>query len=174
MQANVRVLHVIGDLAVAGAEMMLLKLVSRSQGPRFKHAVVSMDRDGALLPQFCDAGVEVLSLGWWRSRFRLASIAELRRFVRSFAPAVIQGWMYHSNLLALAARRLAASKAVLAWNIRQTLYDVNNEKKLTQAVIRAGALLSRRPTAIVYNSATSASQHERFGYDASRRQLIPN
>src|SRR5262249_31678736 len=50
----------------------------------------------------------------------------------------------------------------------------DNEKKLTQAVIRAGALLSHRPAAIVYNSATSASQHERFGYDASGRQLIPN
>src|SRR5437867_833703 len=47
MQANVRVLHVIGDLAVAGAEMMLLKLASRSHGARFTHEVVTLDRDGA-------------------------------------------------------------------------------------------------------------------------------
>ena len=174
MQANVRVLHVIGDLAVAGAEMMLLKLASRSHGARFNHAVVTLDRDGALVPQFRNAGIDVHSLGWWRSRVRLASIAALRHHIRGFAPTVIQGWMYHGNLVAYGGRWLSSSHATLVWNIRQTLYDLDNEKRTTSAVIRVGAMLSRRPAAIIYNSATSARQHESFGYEASRHQLIPN
>jgi glycosyltransferase involved in cell wall biosynthesis len=98
----------------------------------------------------------------------------LRARVRDFRPAVVQGWMYHGNLAALVGHWLAGSRAALAWNIRQTLYDLGREKRLTAAVVRAGALLSRRPTAIVYNSTTSAIQHEQLGYESNRRRLIPN
>lgn len=174
MAASVRVLHVITDVAVGGAEMMLLKLASRSHKDRFTHAVVSLDGDGALVWRFRDAGIEVHALGLSPSRVRLAPLATLRARVRDFDPMVIQGWMYHGNLAGLLGRWLAGSRAALAWNIRQTLYDLGDEKRMTAAVIRAGAVLSRRPAAIVYNSAVSARQHEQFGYSPSRRQLIPN
>jgi glycosyltransferase involved in cell wall biosynthesis len=54
------------------------------------------------------------------------------------------------------------------------LYDLKNERLLTRWVIRANAWLSARASAIVYNSHTSARQHEAFGFDASRAQIIPN
>ena len=41
-------------------------------------------------------------------------------------------------------------------------------------MIRTGALLSRLPAAIIYNSETSALQHEQLGYDPRRRRVIPN
>src|SRR5258708_6208084 len=37
-----------------------------------------------------------------------------------------------------------------------------------------GARFSRRPSAIIYNSLTSAGQHEALGYSAARRVIIPN
>ncbi len=174
MATSVRVLHVITGLAVGGAEMMLLKLASRSRGDRLTHAVVSLDLDGTLVPRFRETGIEVHSLGLSRSRARLAPFAALRARVREFDPAVIQGWMYHGNLAGLVGRWLAGSRAALAWNIRQTLYDLANEKRMTAAVIRVGSMLSRQPAAIIYNSATSALQHERLGYEPRSRQLISN
>jgi glycosyltransferase involved in cell wall biosynthesis len=174
MGANLRVMHVITGLAVGGAEMMLLKLVSRTQGKGLSHAVVSLDRDGALVPRFRDAGIGVDSLGLSASPAGAAALGTLRGRIREFDPDVIQGWMYHGNLASLAGRWLSRSRAALAWNIRQTLYDLGREKRMTAAVIRAGARMSRRAEAIIYNSVTSATQHERLGYESSRRQLIPN
>jgi glycosyltransferase involved in cell wall biosynthesis len=174
MATSLRVLHVITGLAVGGAEMMLFKLASHTQGKRLSHAVVSLDRDGALVPRFREAGIDVVSLGLSMSPASLAAFTALRSRVREFDPAVIQGWMYHGNLASLAGRWLSRSRAALAWNIRQTLYDLGHEKRMTAAVIRSGALLSSRPDAIIYNSVTSARQHEQLGYESSRRQLIPN
>jgi glycosyltransferase involved in cell wall biosynthesis len=37
-----------------------------------------------------------------------------------------------------------------------------------------GALLSRRPAAILYNSHISAKQHETLGYHSDKRRIIPN
>jgi len=115
--------------------------------------------------------LEVHSLDASAIRPRLAA---LRACIREFDPALIQGWMYHGNIAATLGRALARSRAPVAWNIRQTLYEVRKEKRLTANFIRAGALLSRLPDAIIYNSTTGAAQHENFGYDSRRRHLIPN
>ena len=167
-------LHIVTDLALGGAEMMLLKLVSRSQPDRFTHSVVSLHSDGSLGPRFREARIEVQSLGMSARWPSVAPLVALRAQVRGFDPVVIQGWMYHGNLAGVIGRWLGGGRAALAWNIRQTLYNLGNEKQMTAAVIRAGAKLSRRPAAIIYNSATSAAQHEQFGYEQKSRMLIPN
>ncbi len=171
MPDRLRVLHVTTGLSIGGAEMMLLKVTSQSDRSRFLHSVVSLGAEGSLAPRFRDAGMEVHSLNISATRPRLAA---LRSRIRTFDPALIQGWMYHGNVAATLGRALARSRAALAWNIRQTLYDLRREKRLTAGVIRTGALLSRLPDAIVYNSSTSAMQHEKLGYDARRHKLIPN
>jgi glycosyltransferase involved in cell wall biosynthesis len=59
--------------------------------------------------------------------------------------------------------------------VRQSLYDLKNEKRGTAAVIRAGAFLSRGgPRRIIYNSRVAARQHEAIGYDARKSVVIPN
>jgi glycosyltransferase involved in cell wall biosynthesis len=111
--------------------------------------------------------------------FRALSILPLAQRI---APQLIQGWMYHGNLMAslaavalrkTAPRNVLGQKPVL-WNIRQTVYDLRRERWLTAKLIRQGARLSSGPAAIIYNSQTSASQHEELGYRAEKRVIIPN
>jgi glycosyltransferase involved in cell wall biosynthesis len=45
---------------------------------------------------------------------------------------------------------------------------------LTAKFIRLGARLSARPNKIIYNSQTSAGQHQNLGYRAEKRVIIPN
>jgi glycosyltransferase involved in cell wall biosynthesis len=45
---------------------------------------------------------------------------------------------------------------------------------LTAKLIRLGARLSAGPAAIIYNSQTSAAQHQELGYRAEKRVIIPN
>jgi glycosyltransferase involved in cell wall biosynthesis len=91
--------------------------------------------------------------------------------------------MYHGNLMAsmaaLALRKSATrdvrgQKPPVIWNIRQTVYDLRRERWLTAKLIRQGARLSSGPAAIIYNSQTSAGQHEKLGYRAEKHVIIPN
>jgi glycosyltransferase involved in cell wall biosynthesis len=176
-----RVMHVITGLSTGGAETMLLKLLSAAS-QRMEHVVVSLGDEGTIGPRIAALGVPVHCLGLKRNApnpFRALSILPLAQRI---APQLIQGWMYHGNLMAslaavalrkTAPRNVLGQKPVL-WNIRQTVYDLRRERWLTAKLIRQGARLSSGPAAIIYNSQTSASQHEELGYRAEKRVIIPN
>jgi len=177
-----RVMHVITGLSTGGAETMLLKLLSAASGS-MEHVVVSLGDEGTIGPRIAALGVPVHCLGLRRNApnpFRALSILPLARRID---PQLIQGWMYHGNLMASmgalalrksARRNVTGQKPPVLWNIRQTIYDLRRERWLTAKLIREGARLSSGPAAIIYNSQTSASQHEELGYRAEKRVVIPN
>ena len=172
--SGLRVLHIINGLGVGGAENMLLKLASAPSSLGVAHEVVSLDNGGPLLTRYREAGVTVHCLALYKTNPRPRHLQALGARIREFDPTVIHGWMYYGNLAALIGRWWSKSRASVAWNIRQTIYDLNREKVMTALAIRAGARLSRRTDGIVYISVTSALQHENLGYESSKRILLPN
>lgn len=168
-----RILHVITDLVTGGAQMMLLRLLSRHQVD-FDTRVISLSDEGTLGPRISELGIPVYGLGIRASvpnPFRALSIV---RFVHRFRPQLMQGWMYHGNLMASLAGVFPQNRVPVLWNIRQSLYDIATERRLTAAVIRVGAFLSHQPATIIYNSELAARQHEAIGYEAQKRVVIPN
>jgi glycosyltransferase involved in cell wall biosynthesis len=168
-----RIMHVITGLATGGAEVMLLKLLQAASGD-FEHAVVSLTDKGALGSKIAELGVPVYSLGLRRqipNPFRALSVISLARRLR---PQLIQGWMPHGNLMASVAGAVSRGHVPVLWNVRMSLYSLATEPWLTGAAIRLGALLSRHPAAIIYNSETGARQHEAIGYNAAKKVIIPN
>lgn len=161
-------------LATGGAERMLVKLVSQLHGRSYEFAVVSLLDAGTQGPLLRDLGVPVDALRIRRPVALPALPLRLRRCVRHFRPDVIQGWMYHGNLAATIARRLAGSPARLVWGIRQTFYGMAHERPLTRGVIRANAALSAASERIVYNSSLSRAQHAAAGFKDERGIVIPN
>ena len=169
-----RLLHVISGLRTGGAETMLYKLLAGAKTSR-DAIVVSLGEDGPMGAAIAALGVPVVPLGATPGRVPTpAALLRLVRLVRAFAPDVVQGWMYHGNLAALAAAGTSGTRRPVLWNIRSTLCDVDQEKRTTTAVIRVGARLSRWPAHIVYPSETAAVEHEAAGYSAHRRVLIGN
>jgi glycosyltransferase involved in cell wall biosynthesis len=168
-----RVLHVITGLDTGGAEWMLWKLLSATRD-RMQHEVVSLQPAGKVGPAIAALGVPVQSLGIRRRMPNPLRAALVARVTRTFRPNVVQGWMYHGNLVATLATVCARERPRLAWNIRQTLYDVAKERPLTAAAIRAGALTSHMPDTILYNSQVSREQHEGFGYRRRSGAIIRN
>lgn len=99
------------------------------------------------------------------------ALLELRSIIRDKAPDLILSWMYHSCLLAA----VAAPKGLkLVWNIRHSLHDLAHEKATTRQVIRACALLSKRPEATIYCAQTAVSQHADLGFNDRQPVSIPN
>jgi glycosyltransferase involved in cell wall biosynthesis len=178
-----RVMHVITGLSTGGAETMLLKLLSAASGG-VEHVVVSLGDEGTIGPRITALGVPVHCLRLQRNAPNLFKALSILPLARRIDPQLIQGWMYHGNLMASMAalalrdnapRNTAPRKQVpVIWNIRQTVYDLRNERWLTARFIRLGARLSNRPAAIIYNSQTSAAQHQDLGYRAERQVIIPN
>lgn len=165
-------LHLITGLRTGGAERALFRLVERGLARSFDTHVVSMEDEGTFGAQLRDAGATVHSLGMRGNP--LAALGRLRAIVRTVRPALVQGWMYHGNIGALAATRMAPGSVPLLWNIRQGLDDIALEKGMTRQVIRLNRLFSNRPAHILYNSRRSREQHEAFGFAASRGMVIPN
>ncbi len=171
-----KVMHIITALNYGGAEAMLGKLIAQHDAkpglPR--STVLSLMPPGRVGDQMTASGVQVETLGLQNIRQLPRAMARLVRLVRRSDPDVIQGWMYHGNIAATVAAKIAQRRVPLLWNIRHSLGDPGVEKRSSQMVIWLGALLSRDPFATIYNSAAAVRQHGALGYDRGGAVVIPN
>lgn len=171
--SKMRVLHVVTSLTTGGAEMMLLKLLSATHG-RYSQAVISMKNEGTIGPRIKELGVPLYTLGLRPYIVNPARLHSVRSLVRKFQPTVIQGWMYHGNVMASWASLFLNPRPPVVWDVQQSIRKVGDYGWATGNMIRLGALISRNPAKIVYVSRTGAGQHEALGYCPERRMIIPN
>lgn len=150
--------------------MMLLKLAQDS-ARMIDHTVISLSGLGPMAQPLQEAGCEVHPLNLRRP---LSGMRGVAREVRRSSPDVVQGWMYHGNVVAALATVTMVPRAVLSWSIRCSYIESGQEKWLTRVIARAGASVSKRPEAIVYNSARSRAQHAAHGYSDTNAHVIPN
>lgn len=152
---------------------MAAKLVAGMDETRFAHTVVSLGARGVMAEEFEASGAEVLALEMRGPISALGQFRRLRRVVRQIQPDWIQGWMIHGNLAARFLRS-ASPKSKIAWNIRHTLDNLENEKKRTRALIRLSSRWSKDVDVIVSNSVAGSEDHEEIGYPRKLRKVIPN
>src|SRR3954468_15763727 len=114
---RIRVLHLITDLEVGGAELMLTRLLEVGDRSRFNYSVVSLAPGGTLAPRIAEAGIPVVTLGMRRGIPDPFAVGRLLRVVGRQRPDVLQTWLYHADLLGTIAS-LASSRSSLVWNLR--------------------------------------------------------
>lgn len=173
MEDSPRILHVITGTDSGGAQVVLHQLLKADRSDNA--SVLSMATPGYFGPMLEELGTEVRTLGMSVGhRPSAANLLGLRRTMRELDPSLVQGWMYHGNIAAfVAARALWQAKPVI-WGIHHTIMKLEKEKRMTRAIIRLSARLSRFTDAIIYCSKQSASDHERLGFDAKKTVVIPN
>lgn len=169
-----KITHLITGLTTGGAEAMLYKLLSAMDRSRYEPVVISLMDKGTVGPMIEALGIPVYCLDMKGGRPSIQAVRHLARLSRSLNSDLVQGWMYHGNLAALAFKFFARNRPPLLWNIRQSLYSLKEEKPLTRMVIRAGARLSQIPERIIYNSQAAAGHHESFGYCSGGRAVLRN
>jgi len=169
-----KILHVINDLAVGGTEIMLYKLLSRTDRNLFEPAVISLNGINPLGKRIEELGIPVISLGVKNPIAHPASLLRLVTAARRISPQLIQGWMYHGNLAAQAATWFARRPVKVVWNIRQSFSSLDDEKPATARAIKLGARLSKWPDLILNNSEKSVAQHFALGFPADKTLVIPN
>jgi glycosyltransferase involved in cell wall biosynthesis len=175
-EVPVRVTHVITTLVSGGAERMLERLVLATHGSALEHEVITLVGGGAVAESLAAAGVPVRSLEM-RREARLPDPRALYRLavlLRRARGDVIQGWMYHANLLAGFSSLLAGLPRPV-WGIRTTSAPVDRERARTVATARVAArlafLLAR---GVVVNGQRARDTHVAEGYPERLFEVIPN
>lgn len=170
-----KVLHCITGLSGDGAQRMLLRLAVSMHEFGVKSAVAYFEDEQGVTHLFEKEGVAVRGLGIRPTAHgAILGVARLAKVVREIQPDVIQGWMYHANLLALSAGRAARSSAAVVWNIRRGLDDYAERRLKTRVVIRSNAALSKMANGIVYCSSVSKTQHEHMGFHTTPGVVLEN
>ena len=165
-------MHVTNNLRGGGAERLLTNLLTqRSSAGRA--CVVCLDAEGVFLPTLEAAGVEVIGLGVRRRRDAPAGLLRFARLIRSRRPAVVQGWMYHSNVFASLALGLAGRRGTrLVWGIYNS--DIYGHQSTRRNLGGLGRLLSPYVYGVVYNAEQARDFHRSFGFREPRSLVIPN
>ena len=170
-----KILHCITGLTGDGAQRMLLRLTGSMAELGVQSAVVNLGSEQGVARLFEQEGVPVRSLGISPSASgAMLGVARLRRILQEVKPDIIQGWMYHANLLALSAKQASRSSAAVVWNIRRGLDDYVERRLKTRVVIRSNAALSKMVTGIVYCSSISKEQHEQMGFRSVSSIVLEN
>lgn len=169
-----KIIHIITGLSVGGAEQALYNLLKGGLAERFDNCVISLRDKGPMGLKISLLGVPVIALNMHAKKFPLAGLVKLIRIIREFSPDLIQGWMYHGNLIGSFSRFVAPGKPALVWNVRHSLSDLSQEKIATQQAIRINRWFSFGADVILYNSHRSREQHEVFGFSKVGAKVIPN
>jgi glycosyltransferase involved in cell wall biosynthesis len=171
-----RILHVITDLYVGGAETMLTRLITARPGAAEESCVVSLLPDGPLARDLRAAGIPVCELNFRKPLGALTGMARLARLIAKSKPDIVQGWMYHGDLAALLALALSGRRRStrLAWNIRCSHLDLAQYGRVLRLVVKACVALSSRPDLVLANSKAGMAAHRALGYRPRRSEIVPN
>jgi glycosyltransferase involved in cell wall biosynthesis len=172
--AVINVMHLITDLDMGGAEVMLGKIIAATDRDRFNPSVLSLKKRGVIADRIEKLGVPVSELNLDRPHASPQAMLKFRKAYHRLRPHLLQGWMYHGNLAATLIKFLNSGKIPVIWNIRYSLNGLDREKALMRILIRAGALVSGSTDAIIYNARMSLNHHTAIGYGPLKAHVIPN
>lgn len=172
VQRAPRVLHIITDLDIGGAETALLDLIRSARD--CEHHVLSLSTIGPVGARISKLGCEVEALGMRRAPTDVLRFGSLIRRIRRWSGDLVHTWMIHANVVGgLAAR--ASLRVPIVWSLRHGQLDPRHTPRATMALDRFAARVSHRiPTRIVSCSRATVAQHLEAGYDGSRIVYIPN
>jgi glycosyltransferase involved in cell wall biosynthesis len=171
------ILYVTTDLFIGGgAEGMLARLLTAE--PRLADAIIVV----SLLPgeshaeRLRQAGITVHQLDFGSARGIASGLVRLARLIARSQPDIVQGWMYHGDLAALAALVLSGRRrrTRLVWGIRCSEVDLRAYGRGLRLVVRACIALSRWPDVVTANSVAGLKSHLHLGYRPRRTEVIAN
>ncbi|GJG87941.1 glycosyl transferase [Gemmatimonadetes bacterium T265] len=171
---RLRVLFLIRDIAVGGAERQLALLARGLPRDRFDVTVATLyDSAGPIYDDLAAAPhVRVVSLGKARRWDVAGFFARLARLARDVRPHLVHGYMIPANELSLFAGRVAGAR--VAWGVRISDQDPMAYTRFRRTVHRVGVRLSRFPDLLIANSFAGRASHVAEGYPRGSFIVIPN
>ncbi len=169
-----RVVHCITGLSGDGAQRMLLRLADGLQRRGVENFVVSLSKREPLAEAFEARGIPVHAVDVSRNLRGIGALFKLRNLLSELSPDLVQGWMYHANLLLTLIRPFLSRRIPVGWNMRRGTENLGELKFPTRLVVHANRWLSSLPDRIMYCTSESRQQHEALGFNRERGIVIAN
>jgi glycosyltransferase involved in cell wall biosynthesis len=169
-----KILHLITDLDVGGAEVMLFNLACEHHKKGIEMCVVGLTGDGLIGERIKQLGITVKSLGMRPGILDIQALTSLDKIVRDFKPDIIQSWMYHSDLIGslLAIKR---RNIPVLWGLHHTINETGSMKTATIFIVKLNAFLSRwLPSKIICCSNATYKTHMDLGFISDKMIVIQN
>jgi len=112
--ARTRILHIITQLGVGGAENQLLALCAQLPAEQFECRVISLVAGGSLRPRFEMAGVSVCEIDRRTSGGPAGQLVAIMREIRVWRPDVVHTWLHKANHVGRIAATLSTRRPVVA------------------------------------------------------------
>jgi len=166
------VVHVISGLGMGGAERNLVQLATRLQSCGFSQHVACVGGLDMWADELLAQGIGVTTLGAVAMLDAPFGVLRLSSLIGRLTPRVLQGWMYHGDLFAALAHRLASGRESrrLFWNLRAS----NTDQAGYGSIVAINARLSSWPDLVIANSHAGFEFHVAQGYRPRRSEVIPN
>jgi len=173
---QVKVMHVITDLDVGGAERMLVSYLTAERSLAPNSFVVSLLSGGYFAKWLRQSGLSVHEMKMGRAVGNLLSLFRIALMIRREKPDVIQSWMYHADLVSTVALLLSGRKRQtrLYWGVRCSDMDTSKYRLTLRFAIWVCSWLSWIPDGIIANSFAGMNVHKNLGYNAKNFFVIPN
>lgn len=171
--SQISVAHLITDLDIGGAEMMMARLIESDTSGHFRHSVISLSHMGPIGERLLKRGVTVIPLDLVSAWDAPAVLWQLTRVLRVLRPSLLQTWLYHADFAGLIAGSLAGIPSIV-WNIRCAELELRDYPAFMRFLLRTLAWTSNRPAAVVANSHAGRAAHEQVGYAPRQWKIIPN
>jgi glycosyltransferase involved in cell wall biosynthesis len=168
------IMHVITGLGIGGAELMLKRLLEfHILHPRWRHSVISLTSIGPIGDELRANGIKVWALGLRSPAGVPLAFLKIIFLLLCQRPAIVQTWLYHSDLLGGIAARMVGCKNII-WGIRTT--DLSKKTLHTTLIVRwlCARLSSWVPSRIVCAAETSRQSHIALGYRSGCMVVVPN
>ncbi|MDZ4121148.1 MAG: glycosyltransferase, partial [Candidatus Cloacimonadaceae bacterium] len=161
-----RLIFVCTTIDRGGAEILLLNIARQLVK---EHAVTVIYLKGK-----ASLGADFAALGIRPIRFSLQNLIPIFRALWQGPKSILQGWMYHGNILATMLYLLSGGRNTLYWSIHHSALAYASDAPSNALKLRLTALLSRLPDNIIYVSAPTRDEHIQFGYDNTNPVVIHN
>ena len=165
-----RVVHVIGGLALGGAETLLYRLATQDV-PGVKQEVICLGRPDWYSSRLEERGIPVHHLDMNSPLETWSGGRRLRKLLRELRPDAVQSWLYFANMLSSVSAGRRGPPVVWS-NHSSHMEGVGLASRLSAYAGGAGA---RRLAKFVINcSQTAADWHARIGYSNVPNAVITN
>ncbi|BAZ45460.1 group 1 glycosyl transferase [Chondrocystis sp. NIES-4102] len=164
LSKKIKVAFVITGLNTGGAEMMLYKFLTRIDRQKYSPTVIAMLEGGIFVERIQALDIPVYNLGMQPGIPTPQALLKLKKLLKEIQPDLIQGWMYHANLIAQLANALSTRKVPVLWSIHHSIASLKAEKTSLAATIKLTALLSKHIDKVIFSAEKGKNQHLKLGY----------
>ena len=139
---KIKIAHVITDLDIGGAELMLFKFLHNSDKKLYDHFVISLKEKGKVAKGIEALGIRVISLNMRWYNFPLCFF-RLYRVLKKERPDIVHNYLFHAEMAGRICGRIAGVSIIVS-----SLRSVSVGNDLRQLLLRSTDNLVNAVTAV--------------------------